>query len=137
MAARIPDWEAELDRGVQEVIDAAGYKDTGEKLIGAVSSLFNFVPKLYSSLKNWAKAVQDSEKIVYEALGTVHNQVSSHSKDIADIQKVMELADENLTKEIEGIKQAVEKSDSTLRSDIESIKKVVDRGDENITQHIG
>ena len=58
MAARIPDWEADLDRGVQEVIDAAGYRDTGEKLIGAVSSLFNFVPQFYRSIKNWAKAVR-------------------------------------------------------------------------------
>ena len=75
--------------------------------------------------------------IVYEALGTVHNQVSSHSKDIGDIQKVIEKADEHLTQEIENIKQVVEKSDSTLRNDIESIKKVVDRGDKNITQHVG
>ena len=59
MAAKIPDLDAELDRGVQEVIDAAGYGDAGEKLIGAVSSLFNFVPKLYHSIKQWAKSVQE------------------------------------------------------------------------------
>ena len=100
MAARIPELDVELDRGAQEVIDAAGYRDTGEKLIGAVSSLFNFVPKLYSSLKMWAKAVQDSEKRVYEALGNMHSQVTTQDKDIADINKITEQADDNLTKDI-------------------------------------
>ena len=87
MAARIPELDVELDRGAQEVIDAAGYGDTGEKLIKAVSSLFNFVPKFYYSLKNWVKTAQDSEKVIYEALSNMHGKMTSQDADIADIKK--------------------------------------------------
>ena len=108
MAARIPELDVELDRGAQGVIDAAGYRDTGEKLIGAVSSLFNFVPKLYHSLKVWAKSVQESEKLVYEALGALDNRSKQQGAGIDDIKKV------------------VDKCYVETRNDIDSIKKVVD-----------
>ena len=100
MAARIPDFDGTLDSDAQQVIDAAGYRDTGEKLINAVSSLFNFVPKLYNSLKAWTIAVQDSEKVVYDTLSNMHGKMGEQDSKIADIVKSIERGDENLTKEI-------------------------------------
>ena len=111
MAEKIPDLEVDLDRGAQEVIDAAGFRDTGEKLIGAVSSLFNFAPKLYHSIKVWARSVQESEKRVYEALGALDNRSKEQGAGIDDIKKV------------------VDKCYIETRNDIDSIKKVVDQGD--------
>ena len=136
MAARIPNFDGTLDSDAQQVIDAGGYRDTGEKLINAVSSLFNFVPKLYNSLKSWTIAVQDSEKVVYDTLGNMHNRMGEQDGKIADIMQSIERGDENLTKEIEGIKQAAEHSNGNLSSEVESIKKVIGKGDENITQQM-
>ena len=103
MAARIPELDAELDRGAQAVIDAAGYRDTGEKLINAVSSLFNFVPKFYHSVREWVKVVQDSEKVIYEAVSNMHNKMTSQDGEIDSIKQVLQKGDENVTKSVSGI----------------------------------
>ena len=117
MAARIPELDAELDRGAQTVIDVAGYRDTGEKLINAVSSLFDFVPKLYNSLKEWVKTVRESEKVIYEALSTMHSKVTSQDAEIGNIKKIIDQGNENVTNSMTGVSQEV----GNMRGELQQI----------------